>query len=45
VGTALWVVQVLLAVGFLVSGATEPSRLEEKPVKTYAWMEDVSQPA
>jgi uncharacterized membrane protein YphA (DoxX/SURF4 family) len=44
VGIALWVVQVLLAPGFLVSGATKLSQPKEKLVKNYAWMEDFSQP-
>jgi uncharacterized membrane protein YphA (DoxX/SURF4 family) len=44
VGTALWVVQVLLAAGFLVSGATKLSQPKEELVKNLAWMEDFSQP-
>jgi uncharacterized membrane protein YphA (DoxX/SURF4 family) len=43
-GVALWVVQVLLAAGFLVSGATKLSQPREKLVENYAWMEDFSQP-
>ena len=43
-GIALWVVQVLLATAFLVSGATKLSQPKEKLVKKMAWMEDFSQP-
>jgi uncharacterized membrane protein YphA (DoxX/SURF4 family) len=41
---ALWVVQVLLAAAFLVSGATKLSQPKEKLVKKMAWVEDFSQP-
>src|SRR5688572_5553723 len=41
---ALWVVQVLLAAAFLVSGATKLSQPKEKLAKNMAWMEDFSQP-
>jgi uncharacterized membrane protein YphA (DoxX/SURF4 family) len=41
---ALWVVQVLLAAAFLVSGATKLSQPKEKLLKNMAWMEDFSQP-
>ena len=43
-GIALWVVQVLLAAVFLVSGATKLARPKEKLVKKWAWVEDFSQP-
>jgi len=43
-GVALWVVQVLLAAGFLVSGATKLSQPKEKLIKNMAWVEDFSQP-
>jgi DoxX-like family len=43
-GVALWVVQVLLAAGFLVSGATKRSQPGEKLIENDAWMEDFSQP-
>ena len=43
-GIALWVVQVLLAAAFLVSGATKLSQPKEKLVKSMAWVEDFSQP-
>jgi len=43
-GIALWVVQVLLAAAFLVSGATKLSQPKEKLVKNWAWVEDFSQP-
>ncbi|HEX2182802.1 MAG TPA: DoxX family protein [Rubrobacteraceae bacterium] len=43
-GIALWVVQVLLATAFLVSGATKLSQPKEKLVGKMAWMEDFSQP-
>src|SRR5215212_6990789 len=43
-GMALWVVQVLLAAAFLVSGATKLSQPREKLVKNMAWVEDFSQP-
>jgi len=42
--TALWVVQVLLAAAFLVSGATKLSQPKEKLVKNWAWVEEFSQP-
>jgi uncharacterized membrane protein YphA (DoxX/SURF4 family) len=42
-GTALWVVQVLVAAAFLVSGATKLSQPKEKLVKNMAWVEDFSQ--
>ena len=41
---ALWVVQVVLAATFLVSGATKLSQPREKVVKNMAWVEDFSQP-
>jgi uncharacterized membrane protein YphA (DoxX/SURF4 family) len=41
---ALWVIQVLLAAAFLVSGATKLSQPKEKLVKNMAWVEDFSQP-
>ena len=44
-GIALWVVQVLLAAAFLVSGATKLSQPKEKLVKNMAWVEDFSQGA
>ena len=44
-GIALWVVQVLLAAAFLVSGATKLSQPKEKLAKNMAWVEDFSQPA
>ncbi len=40
----MWVVQVLLAAAFLVSGATKLSQPKEKLVKNMAWVEDFSQP-
>jgi uncharacterized membrane protein YphA (DoxX/SURF4 family) len=40
----LWVVQVLLAAAFLMSGATKLSQPKEKLVKNMAWVEDFSQP-
>jgi DoxX-like family len=43
-GIALWVVQVLLAAAFLVSGATKLSQPKEKLVKNMASLEDFSQP-
>ena len=43
-GIALWVVQVLLAAAFLVSGATKLSQPKEKLAKNLAWVEDFSQP-
>lgn len=43
-GIALWVVQVLLAAAFLVSGATKLSQPKEKLVKNMAVLEDFSQP-
>jgi uncharacterized membrane protein YphA (DoxX/SURF4 family) len=43
-GIALWVVQVLLAAAFVVSGATKLSQPKEKLVKNMAWVEDFSQP-
>ena len=42
-GIALWVVQVLLAAAFLVSGATKLSQPKEKLLKKWAWVEDFSQ--
>jgi len=39
----LWVVQVLLAAVFLVSGATKLSQPKEKLLKNWAWVEDLSQ--
>jgi uncharacterized membrane protein YphA (DoxX/SURF4 family) len=42
-GIALWVVQVLLAAAFLVSGATKLSQPKEKLLKNWAWVEDFSQ--
>jgi uncharacterized membrane protein YphA (DoxX/SURF4 family) len=44
-GIALWVVQVLLAAAFLVSGATKLSQPKEKLVKNMAWVEDFSRGA
>ena len=41
-GIALWVVQVLLAAAFLVSGATKLSQPKEKLAKNMAWVEDFS---
>jgi uncharacterized membrane protein YphA (DoxX/SURF4 family) len=41
---ALWVVQVLLAAAFLVSGATKLSQPKEKLAKNMAYVEDFSQP-
>jgi uncharacterized membrane protein YphA (DoxX/SURF4 family) len=43
-GIALWVVQVLVAAAFLVSGATKLSQPKEKLLKNMAWVEDFSQP-
>src|SRR3712207_6384671 len=43
-GIALWVIQVLLAVAFLVSGAMKLSQPKEKLLKNMAWVEDFSQP-
>jgi len=40
---ALWVVQVLLAAAFVVSGATKLWQPKEKLVKNMAWVEDFSQ--
>ena len=40
---ALWVIQVLLAAAFLVSGATKLSQPKEKLVKSMTWVEDFSQ--
>jgi uncharacterized membrane protein YphA (DoxX/SURF4 family) len=40
---ALWVVQVLVAAAFVVSGATKLSQPKEKLVKKWAWVEDFSQ--
>ena len=40
----MWVVQVLLAAAFLVSGETKLSQPKEKLVKNMAWVEDFSQP-
>jgi uncharacterized membrane protein YphA (DoxX/SURF4 family) len=42
-GIALWVVQVLVAAAFLVSGATKLSQPKEKLVKNMAWVENFSQ--
>jgi uncharacterized membrane protein YphA (DoxX/SURF4 family) len=42
-GIALWVVQVLLAAAFVVSGATKLSQPKEKLLKKWAWVEDFSQ--
>ena len=42
-GIALWVVQVLLAAAFVVSGATKLSQPKEKLLKNWAWVEDFSQ--
>ena len=42
-GIALWVVQVLLAAVFLVSGATKLSQPKEKLLKNWTWVEDLSQ--
>ena len=42
-GLALWVVQVLLAAAFVVSGATKLSQPKEKLLKNWAWVEDFSQ--
>lgn len=39
----MWVVQVLVAAAFLVSGATKLSQPKEKLVKNMAWVEDFSQ--
>jgi uncharacterized membrane protein YphA (DoxX/SURF4 family) len=44
-GIALWIVQVLLAAAFLVSGMTKLSQPKEKLVKNMAWVEDFSQGA
>jgi uncharacterized membrane protein YphA (DoxX/SURF4 family) len=44
-GIALWVVQVLLAGAFVVSGATKLSQPKEKLLKNWAWVEDFSQRA
>ena len=41
----MWVVQVLVAAAFLVSGATKLSQPKENLVKNMAWVEDFSQPA
>jgi uncharacterized membrane protein YphA (DoxX/SURF4 family) len=43
-GIALWVVQVLVAAAFLVSGATKLSQPKEKLLKYMAWVEDFSRP-
>jgi uncharacterized membrane protein YphA (DoxX/SURF4 family) len=43
-GIALWVVQVLVAAAFLMSGATKLSQPKEKLLKNMAWVEDFSQP-
>jgi hypothetical protein len=43
-GIALWVVQVLVAGAFVVSGATKLSQPKEKLLKKWAWVEDFSQP-
>ena len=42
-GIALWVVQVLVAAAFVVSGATKLSQPKEKLLKNWAWVEDFSQ--
>jgi uncharacterized membrane protein len=42
-GIALWVVQGLLAVAFLVAGAMKLSQPKEKLAKNMAWVEDFSQ--
>ena len=42
-GIALWVVQVLVALAFVVSGATKLSQPKEKLLKKWAWVEDFSQ--
>ncbi len=42
-GIALWVVQVLVAAAFLISGATKLSQPKEKLLKNMAWVEDFSQ--
>jgi uncharacterized membrane protein YphA (DoxX/SURF4 family) len=42
-GIALWVVQVLVAAAFLMSGATKLSQPKEKLLKNWAWVEDFSQ--
>ena len=42
-GIALWVVQVLVAAAFLMSGATKLSQPKEKLLKKWAWVEDFSQ--
>ena len=42
-GIALWVVQVLVAAAFVVSGATKLSQPKEKLLKKWAWVEDFSQ--
>jgi uncharacterized membrane protein YphA (DoxX/SURF4 family) len=42
-GIALWVVQVLVAAVFVVSGATKLSQPKEKLLKKWAWVEDFSQ--
>src|SRR5215213_891842 len=42
-GIALWLVQVLLAAAFVVSGATKLSQPNEKLLKNWAWVEDFSQ--
>jgi uncharacterized membrane protein YphA (DoxX/SURF4 family) len=42
-GIALWVVQVLVAAVFVVSGATKLSQPKEKLLKNWAWVEDFSQ--
>jgi uncharacterized membrane protein YphA (DoxX/SURF4 family) len=42
-GIALWVVQVLVAAAFVMSGATKLSQPKEKLLKNWAWVEDFSQ--
>ena len=42
-GIALWVVQVLLAGAFVVSGATKLSQPKERLLKNWAWVEDFLQ--
>jgi uncharacterized membrane protein YphA (DoxX/SURF4 family) len=44
-GIAVWVVQVLVAAAFLVSGATKLSQPKEKLLNNMAWVEDFSQPS
>jgi uncharacterized membrane protein len=44
-GVALWVTQGLLAVAFLMAGATKLAQPKEKLAKNMAWVEDFSQSA